>query len=92
MADNRKQMAYDSKQPLKNPDVYSYVLEHLREGWSPEGISGRLRNKTIKGIPTGRYVMKQFINLSTKKKQIKQNRDKWMRWMVDVKRKRHLQQ
>lgn len=49
MADNRKQMAYDSKQPLKNPDVYSYVLEHLREGWSPEGISGRLREQDHKG-------------------------------------------
>lgn len=33
------------RHPLKSPDVYSYVLERLRRGWSPETISGRL-NKT----------------------------------------------
>ena len=29
--------------PLKNPDIYSYVFDKLRCGWSPEQISGRLR-------------------------------------------------
>src|SRR3990167_108346 len=37
--------------PLKNPNVYSYVFEKLRCGWSPEQIAGRLRkennNKSI---------------------------------------------
>lgn len=28
---------------LKNPAVYSYVTKHLRKGWSPEQISGRLK-------------------------------------------------
>lgn len=28
--------------PLKNPFIYSYVLEHLKIGWSPEIISGRI--------------------------------------------------
>jgi len=28
---------------LKNKKVYSYVIEHLKEGWSPEQIAGRLR-------------------------------------------------
>ena len=28
--------------PLKDPLIYSYVLERLRWGWSPEQISGRL--------------------------------------------------
>ena len=29
--------------PLKNPKIYSYVCRKLREGWSPEQISGRLK-------------------------------------------------
>ena len=29
--------------PLKDPVVYSYVIEKLRDGWSPEEIAGRLR-------------------------------------------------
>ncbi len=32
-----------NKHPLKNPDVYVYVTEKLRGGWSPEQISGRLK-------------------------------------------------
>ncbi len=28
--------------PLKCPSIYLYVREHLREGWSPETIAGRL--------------------------------------------------
>lgn len=43
VAMERKQNAFNAKHPLKNSDVYSYVLKHLREGWSPEQISGRLR-------------------------------------------------
>src|SRR6266542_4333123 len=42
VADQRKQNAFMAKQPLKNKNVFSYVLEHLRGGWSPEQISARL--------------------------------------------------
>lgn len=49
VAMDRKQKAFSAKHPLKNPDVYSYVLEHLRESWSPEEISGRLREQDHKG-------------------------------------------
>jgi IS30 family transposase len=31
------------KQPLKNPEVYADVTQHLREGWSPDQIAGRLK-------------------------------------------------
>lgn len=34
-----------SKQSLKNPDVYAYVTAHLRGGWSPDQIAGRLKRK-----------------------------------------------
>lgn len=49
VAMKRKQNAFLAKQPLKNKNIYSYVLRHLRGGWSPEGISGRLREVDHKG-------------------------------------------
>ncbi len=30
IAEERKQKAFNAKQPLKNKDVYGYVLDHLR--------------------------------------------------------------
>src|SRR3989344_6605039 len=60
----RKQNAFNAKHPLKNPDVYSYVLDNLRGGWSPEEISGRLREQDHKGDPHWQICMEtiyQFI-------------------------------
>lgn len=31
------------KAPLKNPEIFLYVREHLRKRWSPELIAGRIR-------------------------------------------------
>ena len=31
------------RHPLKSKKVYAYVIENLREGWSPEQIAGRLK-------------------------------------------------
>lgn len=42
-AEEKKERAWKAKQPLKNPRIYAYVLEKLRDGWSPEQISGRLK-------------------------------------------------
>lgn len=42
-AEERRQLAYRAKQPLKNKKVYAYVLARLRRGWSPEQIAGRLK-------------------------------------------------
>lgn len=42
-AEEREQKLAHSKQELKNPDVYGFVTEHLRMGWSPDSIAGRLR-------------------------------------------------
>lgn len=33
------------REQLKNPWLYTYVMEKLREGWSPEQITGRLKRK-----------------------------------------------
>jgi len=43
-ADNREKEKAHGKQELKNPDVYVYVTEKLRDGWSPDQIAGRLRS------------------------------------------------
>lgn len=43
VAMQRKQNAFIAKQPLKNKKIFSYVLERLRWGWSPEQIAGRLK-------------------------------------------------
>lgn len=43
VAQQRKQKAFNAKQPLKNRKIYSYVLQHLEMGWSPEQIAGRLK-------------------------------------------------
>ena len=39
----RRTHAWRAKHPLKNKDIFDYTIRHLREGWSPEDISGRLR-------------------------------------------------
>lgn len=43
VAMQRKQRAFSAKLPLKNQNIYAYVIDYLRQGWSPEQISGRLR-------------------------------------------------
>lgn len=42
-AGRRKQNAYNAKHPLKSPKLYSYVIDNLRGGWSPEQIAGRIK-------------------------------------------------
>lgn len=42
-AKSRQQKAYSAKQPLKNKQIFSYAMEKLVDGWSPEQIEGRLR-------------------------------------------------
>lgn len=43
VAMERKQNAWLAKEPLKDKKIFSFVMEKLRDGWSPEQISGRLR-------------------------------------------------
>lgn len=39
---DKKALKQRQKAPLKNPLVFLYVREHLREGWTPDEIAGRL--------------------------------------------------
>jgi len=68
VAMQRKQNAFNAKQPLKNKNIYSYVLENLREGWSPEQISGRLREQDHKGDPHWQICMETIYQFIYKKK------------------------
>src|SRR6266581_4103807 len=36
IATARKQHAFMAKEPLKNKKIFAYVLEKLRDSWSPE--------------------------------------------------------
>lgn len=45
-AETRKESAWKAKHPLKNKQVFSYVMYRLKKrGWSPEQIAGRLKKK-----------------------------------------------
>jgi IS30 family transposase len=39
----RRVKAWEVKHPLKSPKLFSYIIDKLRDGWSPEQISGRLK-------------------------------------------------
>lgn len=39
----KRELAYKAKHPLKSQKIFSYVIDKLRDGWSPEQISGRLK-------------------------------------------------
>jgi len=64
----RKQNAYLSKQPLKNKNIYAYVLNHLRQGWSPEQIAGRLRYVDHPNDPSMHICMETIYAFIYKKK------------------------
>lgn len=68
LASDRKQKAFNAKHPLKNSDVYSYVLDNLRAGWSPEQISGRLREQDHKGDPHWQICMETIYQFIYKEK------------------------
>lgn len=46
-ARKRQQKVAHGKHELKNPKVYAYVTEKLREGWSPDQIAGRLKKDHV---------------------------------------------
>lgn len=68
VAQLRRQNAFNAKQPLKNKDVYGYVMDHLRQGWSPEAISGRLREQDHKGDPHWQICMETIYAFIYKEK------------------------
>lgn len=45
LANAREQRVAHSNPTLKTPALYTYVTDHLRQGWSPDQIAGRLRHE-----------------------------------------------
>ncbi len=68
VAMQRKQNAFNAKQPLKSKKIYSFVIKHLRKGWSPEQIAGRLREVTHKGDPSWHICMETIYQFIYKEK------------------------
>lgn len=66
-AESRKENAWKAKQPLKNKHIFSYVMEYLRGGWSPEQIAGRLREQEHKGDPHWQICMESIYQYIYKK-------------------------
>ena len=66
--EERKRTA-GKRQPLKDKATYAYVLEKLKEGWSPEQIAGRLQLETGQKIISYETIY-QFIY----KKSLKEDR------------------
>lgn len=82
----RKQRA---KAPLKNPAIFLYVRKHLRMGWSPETIAGRIGidhlglsicHETIyqyiyaKKVKTRGMHLEKYLTLKRKKRMRKEGR------------------
>lgn len=47
---NKRSVQSRHRHPLKNKLIYAYVLEKLKEGWSPEQICGRLKKENDKSV------------------------------------------
>lgn len=45
LSEKRKLRAFRAKHPLKNKQMFDYVMVKLKGGWSPEQIAGRLKKK-----------------------------------------------
>lgn len=57
--------------PLKNPKIYSYVVEKLRCGWSPEQIAGRLKKENEgRGVICHETIYRYIYSEQGKKKNL----------------------
>lgn len=83
----RKALRQRFRAALKNPEVFVYVREKLRLGWSPEIIAGRLKKdhpgqsvhfetiyKYIYGKKTKRDKLWKYLELGRKKRRVKTGR------------------
>lgn len=68
------------RHPLRDAQIYAYVLEKLRDGWSPEQIAGRLRKKHGKTVICHETIYR-FIY-------VKENKDKKLWDYLPWKRKK----
>jgi IS30 family transposase len=82
---NQRKSLAGKRHPLKNPQVYAYVLAKLKQGWSPELIAGRLR-KTYGGSIICHETIYRFIyNLDNQEKMLWEN----LPWKRIKRKKKH---
>jgi transposase, IS30 family len=67
-AKERKKNAWFAKEPLKNKKIFSYVMEKLRDSWSPEQIAGRLKYQDHPGDPSWHICMETIYQFIYKEK------------------------
>lgn len=83
VAMERKQNAWFSKQPLKNKKIYSYVIDHLRESWSPEQIAGRLKYIDHPNDSSWHICHETIYRFIYKKKTDKTKQGVLQQWILD---------
>lgn len=83
---SKRQLLQRTKAPLKNVEIFLYVREKLRDGWSPESIAGRLSldhpglsicQEAIYQYIYGkgkRYKLWKYLTKSHKKRRVKSGR------------------
>lgn len=59
----RRKSEAGTREPLKNRWVYQYTTEHLKQGWAPEQISGRLKREhpLVKSHTVGMETIYRYI-------------------------------
>ena len=86
---DRQQNSAHNKHPLKNKDVYAYVLEYLRKGWSPDQIAGRM-GKEHPNDNHWRIVHETIYQWIYQPEQVKQD-DPWYEYLRRKQKKRKKQ-
>jgi IS30 family transposase len=71
--------------PLKDKKVYAYVMEKLREGWSPEQIAGRLKHDQGKPVICHETIYQFIYSEQGKKKGLSE----YLPWKRKKRRKKH---
>lgn len=69
-AEVRKQNAWEAKQPLKDKKTYSYVIDKLRLGWSPEQIAGRIAKEREEKVICHETIYQYIYGEKQKEKQL----------------------
>ena len=67
---NKRKILSRKRHSLKSKDIYSYVLDKLKQGWSPEQISGRLKLETGKKIISYETIYRFIYKEKNKKKKL----------------------
>lgn len=83
VAEQRKQNAWFAKEPLKDKKIFGYVIEKLRDSWSPEQIAGRLKHEDHPDDPSWHICMETIYQYIYKEKTDKTKQGLWQQRILD---------